>query len=255
MFAPPGQRGRRQCGLPLQRFPPSLPLNLEPNPYSLPPAPSYNLPVFTGLIRHRGVLKVRSSGSLTIACPSLRSELGLGDSVAVSGPCLTVAKITADGFVADILPETLSATTLGDLAIGAQLNLELALAAGERFGGHFVQGHIDGKAKCVALNNTGGGNWRIEFTTPDWLAKWLTDKGSIALDGVSLTIQEIKESRFSVAVIPATYSETSLGNIKPGQQVNIEADMIVKAVTRAVEALALGGDLTEDGLRKLGYGG
>lgn len=181
--------------------------------------------------------------------------MNLGDSVAVSGPCLTVAKLTADGFSADILPETLNATTLGELPIGAPVNIEPAMVAGERFGGHFVQGHIDGTAKCTVVNSTGGGNWRIEFDAPDWLAKWLTDKGSIALDGVSLTIQEAKEARFSVALIPTTYSETSLGNIKPGQRVNIEADMIVKAVTRSVEALVKGGGLTEERLRKLGYGG
>ena len=216
--------------------------------------PRYNLFVFTGLIRNRGVLQARGSGSLTVACPSLRAELSLGDSVAVSGPCLTVAQLTKDGFVADLLPETLSATTLGGLAIGAPVNLELPLAAGERFGGHFVQGHVDGTAKCSAVSATGEGSYRIEFNTPEWLKKWITDKGSIAIDGVSLTIQAIEYPQFSVALIPATYNETSLGNIKPGQRVNIEADMIVKAVTRSVEALAAGGGLTQDRLRQLGYG-
>ncbi len=201
------------------------------------------------------MLKSRSSGSLTIACPTLRADLALGDSVAVSGPCLTVATLNADGFTADILPETLSSTTLGGLPLGAALNLEPAMAAGERFGGHFVQGHIDGTAKCAAVMPTGDGTHRFEFITPDWLTKWLVDKGSIAVDGVSLTIQGVKGTRFSVAVIPTTFSETALGNIKPGQRVNLEADMIVKAVSRSVEALAAGGGLTEDGLRKLGYGG
>jgi riboflavin synthase len=211
--------------------------------------------VFTGLIFQQGQLRSRSAKRLRVECPGLVPGLSLGQSVAVSGACLTVAELHASGFSADLLAATLSTTTLGLLPIGAGLNLEPALGAGEALGGHFVQGHVDGMVKLLARQALPGGDWRLEFELPEWLKPLTIDKGSIAINGVSLTLQELGERSFTVALIPTTWNDTNLGMVQPGHMVNIEADMIVKAVRRTVEALLAGGPgLDAAVLRKLGYG-
>jgi riboflavin synthase len=211
--------------------------------------------VFTGLIRYQGQLRARSANRLRLECPSLRPSLSLGQSIAVNGACLTVAELHGSGFSADLLAATLRATTLGLLPLGAALNLELALGAGDAMGGHFVQGHVDGVVQLLQRHALDGGDWRLEFELPEWLRPLVIDKGSLAIDGVSLTVQELGERTFAVAVIPTTWNVTNLGLVQPGHMVNIEADMIVKAVRRTVEALlARGPGLDAAGLRQLGYG-
>lgn len=215
--------------------------------------------MFTGLIRHTGTLRHRGERGLEVACPSLRPRLAAGDSIAVNGACLTVAELTADGFRADLLADTRRNTTLGELAPGARLNLETALTAGEAFGGHFVQGHVDGTVRLLSRHELPGGDWRLGFDLPDWLKPQVIDRGSIALDGVSLTIQELEPDgsppAFYVSIILTTWQETNLGELVAGARVNVEADLLVKTVRHAVEQL-LGRDepLTAEKLREWGYG-
>jgi riboflavin synthase len=189
--------------------------------------------VFTGLIRHTGKLKERDARSLDVSCPSLRPGLRQGDSVAVSGACLTAARPTHDGFSADLLEETAAASTLRTLPLGRRVNLERPLQAGERFDGHFVQGHLDGTVRLLDKSSAGG-QWNLRFELPQWLEALVFPKSSIALDGVSLTVQTLEAASFTVALIPTTYNETSLGDISPGEKVNVEADMLVKAVHRII---------------------
>jgi riboflavin synthase len=214
--------------------------------------------VFTGLIHQQGRVLTRGGTSIDIACADLRARLSTGASVAVNGVCLTVARLLDGGFSADLLPETLAGTTLGSLDPGEPVNLEQPLRAGEEFGGHFVMGHVDGTVRLMERVLSGVGNdrvgasregdrpwppeeaagetWRYTFELPGWLAPWVIDKGSIALDGVSLTIQQLAADSFSVALIPETLKRTTLGDIQPGQAVNVEADMLVKAAVRAAQA-------------------
>lgn len=215
--------------------------------------------MFTGLIRHSGSLRRRSERGLEVACPALRPKLALGDSVSVNGACLTVAELAADGFRADLLADTRRNTTLGGLASGAQLNLELPMQAGEAFGGHFVQGHVDGMVRLLSRRQLTGGDWHLDFELPDWLSPQVIDRGSIALDGISLTIQQLEPEGspplFSVSIIPATWEETNLSGLTAGDQVNVEADLLVKTVRRAVEQiLGKGEALTAEKLREWGYG-
>ena len=179
----------------------------------------------------------------------------MGDSVAVNGACLTVAQLTPAGFAADLLGDTQRQTTLGGLLPGASVNLEPAIRAGERFGGHFVQGHVDGTARLRSRRQMEDANWRLEFELPDWLKGDVIDRGSIAVDGVSLTIQELEPEFFAVSIIPTTYRETTLGELQTGGLVNIEADLLIKAVRRVVERTASSKwSLDLETLKKMGYG-
>lgn len=177
---------------------------------------------------------------LCLDCPALRAELKEGASIAVNGACLTVAQLTGSGFCADLLPETLAATNLGSLTAGQAVNLEPPLRAGQDFGGHFVLGHVDGTVRLRSAEvrtSAGGADTRLcRFELPDWLRPWVVEKGSLALDGVSLTLQSIEADSFAVALIPETLSRTALGDILPGQAVNVEADMLIKAAVRATQA-------------------
>jgi riboflavin synthase len=211
--------------------------------------------VFTGLIRHTGLLRFRKPGRLSVQCSSLIPTLAEGDSVAVNGACLTVARLSSDGFEADLLEETARNTTLGALATGSLLNLEPALQAGDAFGGHFVQGHVDGVISLQQSQETQHGHWWMVFELPEWLAPSVVDRGSIALDGISLTVQELMPSSFAVAVIPKTYNETTLGNIIVGAKVNVEADLIVKSVQQTLARLGRTDiPLDLERLKQMGYG-
>jgi riboflavin synthase len=216
--------------------------------------------MFTGLIRHLGELKARDARGIAVACPSLRTKLAEGDSVAVNGACLTVTELTGDGFRADLLEDTRRNTTLGELPTGARLNLETALTAEDAFGGHFVQGHVDGIVHVTARRELPSGDWRLSFELAEWLKPHVVDRGSIAIDGVSLTVQEIEPHgsppAFSVSIIPTTWNETNLGGLSIGCKVNIEADLLIKAARHSIEQI-LGKDemLTAEKLREWGYGG
>lgn len=197
--------------------------------------------MFTGLVREQGRVLGLESQRLCIESPVLRSDLSEGASIAVNGVCLTVASLTSRGFCAQLLPETITATNLGALTRSQCVNLEPPLKAGEEFGGHFVTGHVDGTVRLLEQESRrvdgGAETRRCRFELPGWLAPWVIEKGSVALDGVSLTVQSLEPGAFSVALIPDTLSRTTLGNIMPGMLVNVEADLLVKAVVRATQAL------------------
>lgn len=191
--------------------------------------------IFTGIIEEMGCVRrlVRKGGALvlTVDCQSVLTDLKIGDSVAVNGSCLTATRVDDSSFTADVSGETIKRTTLGNLRVGSQVNLERALAAGERFGGHFVSGHVDATAVVTERRQmTNAVLFRFK-TAPEW-ATYMVDKGSIAVDGISLTIFDVAENGFSVTVIPHTLRETTLYDSHVGDRVNIECDMIGKYVVK-----------------------
>jgi len=193
--------------------------------------------MFTGLIAELGritaIEKGESSAVFTIAAPGLISQIALGDSVAVNGVCLTATSISGETFTADVMVQTLTVTSLAQLAVGSPVNLELAALLNTRMGGHMVQGHVDGVATVVAL--TAGEKWaQFDITVPEKLAKYIVNQGSICLDGVSLTVGEINDANNVVTVwlIPETLERTNLSTLKPGNLINVEVDVLAKYVER-----------------------
>ena len=188
--------------------------------------------MFTGIIQALGrVAEMTPAGSgrqLAVDAGSLDMEgLRTGDSVAVNGVCLTVTRLQPGLFHADISPETLACTTLGNLGVGAALNLERALRAGAGIGGHFVSGHVDGIGRVAALERDGGGA-RLHIEHPPSLARYIARKGSICVDGVSLTVNETDAGGFSVQIIPHTLRETLFGTCQVGTEVNLEVDLLAR---------------------------
>jgi len=193
--------------------------------------------MFTGLIAELGritaIEKGESSAVFTIAAPGLISQIALGDSVAVNGVCLTATSISGETFTADVMVQTLTVTSLAQLAVGSPVNLELAALLNTRMGGHMVQGHVDGVATVVAL--TPGEKWaQFDIAVPEKLAKYIVNQGSICLDGVSLTVGEINDANNVVTVwlIPETLERTNLSTLKPGNLINVEVDVLAKYVER-----------------------
>lgn len=185
--------------------------------------------MFTGLIEEIGVISRRSGPDLAVMAKTVMADLKTGDSVAVDGVCLTVTALTERGFVVETSPETLARTTLGRMKVGDAVNLERAMMAGGRFGGHFVLGHVDGVGRVAAVRDQGKFSlWR--FQAPPEVAPYLAPKGSIAVNGISLTIVNPKADEFDVAIIPETLNRTTLGNKRPGDAINLEADIISKHV-------------------------
>jgi riboflavin synthase len=196
--------------------------------------------VFTGLIEDLGsVREVRREGdgaTLTIAS-ALGRDLHEGDSVAVNGVCLTATAVAEDSFQAQAMLETLRRSALDQLAPGARVNLELPLRAGDRLGGHFVQGHVDGTGTVIAIREDGFARV-LEVSAPEQLARYLVEKGSVAIDGVSLTVSALTPEGFEVSLIPETLQRTSLGELADGAPVNIEVDVLAKHVERLLEVRA-----------------
>ena len=193
--------------------------------------------MFTGLIAELGVVtavnKGESSAVFTIDAPQLISEISLGDSVAVNGVCLTATSINGTTFTADVMVQTLSLTSLSQIAVGSPVNLELAAQLNARMGGHMVQGHVDGVATVVGL--TPGDKWaQFDITVPAHLSKYIVNQGSICLDGVSLTVGSIDDATNVVTVwlIPETLERTNLSSKKPGDLINVEVDVLAKYVER-----------------------
>ncbi|HOQ89804.1 MAG TPA: riboflavin synthase [Candidatus Hydrogenedentes bacterium] len=185
--------------------------------------------MFTGIIEEIGVIARRSGAELHIHAETVVTDLKDGDSVAVNGVCLTVAARNPLGFTVQVSPETFSRTTLGRLKAGDAVNLERALRPMDRIGGHFVLGHVDGVGQVESVTDQGEFSlWR--FRAPAEVARFLIPKGSVAVDGISLTIVDPERDRFSVAVIPVTLRKTVLGMRRPGDLVNIEADVLGKHV-------------------------
>jgi riboflavin synthase len=193
--------------------------------------------MFTGLIEALGeITDVQPAGAgrrIRIAT-SLASQLAAGESVAVNGACLTATAIDAGGMHADIGPETVRVTTLGSMRAGQTVNLERAMRADSRFGGHFVQGHVDGTGQVEDLRSDAEARW-ITVTFPPALAACFIRKGSVAVDGVSLTVAGLGDDRFDLMIVPFTWSHTNLQSLRVGSRVNLECDMVGKYVARAVE--------------------
>ena len=193
--------------------------------------------MFTGLIGELGSItaieKGESSAVFTINAPKLIGEIAVGDSVAVNGVCLTATAISGTTFTADVMIQTLSLTSLGQLSVASTVNLELAAQLNSRLGGHMVQGHVDGVAKVVGL--TPGDKWaQFDITVPSHLSKYIVNQGSICLDGVSLTVGSIDDSNNVVTVwlIPETLAATNLSTKNAGDLVNVEVDVLAKYVER-----------------------
>jgi riboflavin synthase len=204
--------------------------------------------MFTGLIEEKGTItavdELGDSVRLTIRGPLVTSDAQHGDSIAVSGVCLTVmAQEDAGTFAADVMKESLDKSSLGDLAVGDEVNLERATKAGARLGGHIVQGHVDGTGRI--LDRTPSEHWEVvRISLPTELAKYLVAKGSVTVDGTSLTVVEVVDGQesetgepwFSISLIPTTLEETTLGAKRPGDRVNLEVDILAKYVERLLGA-------------------
>ena len=202
-------------------------------------------------IQHRG-----SSATLAVELGSLAENMNLGDSVAINGVCLTVTRLNNTVGQFDVSQETLDTTTTGSLRTGARVNLERALQLGARMGGHMVQGHVDGEAQISGLKQEQA-FMHITFTAPDALNAQIVPKGSIAVNGISLTVADKIDKGFAIAVIPETARQTTLAQARVGDSVNLETDIVVKSVqqylSQIVSGDAPGSGLTLDKLRQLGF--
>jgi riboflavin synthase len=198
--------------------------------------------VFTGIVEEVGdvvAAEVRPEGArLRIRAPQLAPLANLGDSIAVSGCCLTVVERDGDVVAFDAVPETLGRTTLGALEAGRRVNLEDSLRAGEPLGGHIVQGHVDGVGEVASREPEGDGA-RLAVRAPEELRRFLVEKGSIAVAGVSLTVAALTEDGFEVALIPHTLAVTTLGELNPGDRVNLETDVLARHVERLLRPLVV----------------
>jgi riboflavin synthase len=204
--------------------------------------------LFTGIVEEVGIIQsVEPAGEamrLTLAAPLVASDARVSDSICVNGVCLTVTAKDGDRLSFDAVPETLSRSSLGDLSPGSRVNLERSLAAGQRIGGHFVQGHVDATAEVLSVEPHGN-SYEITFETAEELTPLLVEKGSITLDGISLTLAAVERNRFRVAIIPFTWEHTNLSDRRPGDRVNVEADILGKQVLRALDYLQSGGRISE----------
>jgi riboflavin synthase len=191
--------------------------------------------VFTGIVRERGrVVAAEPNGDglrLRVEAPETASAAAPGDSVAVSGCCLTVTAVTNGSLAFDAVPETIARTNLDRLAAGAEVNIEPALRAGEPLGGHFVQGHVDGTARVERLDPEGDGA-RLALALPPSLLRYCVEKGSVAVDGVSLTIAALRDDGIEIALVPFTLEHTTLGAAAPGEELNVEVDLLAKYAER-----------------------
>jgi riboflavin synthase len=208
--------------------------------------------MFTGIIEELGTV-VTSESRLSVRCSTVLSDAVLGASIAVNGVCLTAAELRPDSFSADLAPETLRRSNLGDLRPGSRVNLERPLATGDRLNGHIVQGHVDGTGEFLALDSLGDDNWWLRIRIPEDLDPYLVYKGSIAIDGISLTVAAIESGVLSVTIIPHTFRNTTLGGYRPGAKVNLECDILAKHVEKLLRRLDLKQKLTVDKLRDQGY--
>jgi riboflavin synthase len=213
--------------------------------------------MFTGIIQDIGVVKShrREGGNINLEISShkLVAGIAVGDSVSISGVCLTATdrRTSERDFAVTAVAESIKRTTLATLRIGDSVNLELALRAGDRLGGHYVQGHIDTTGKLLGVRQTEG-SWLMTFTYPEDFAQLLIEKGSIAIDGVSLTAFECDNNQFSVSTIPQTWKSTTLSRLQPGDRVNLEFDLIGKYVLN-YRKRPDAGELSLDKLRDSGY--
>lgn len=217
--------------------------------------------MFTGIIEATGAIKsIRETGGdwrIVVASGVLAlNDVQLGDSIAVSGVCLTVVSLSDDSFSADVSRETLVCTTLQQWREGARVNLEKALVAQSRLGGHIVSGHVDGIAELLSRRQDGRSE-RLEFEVPQELARYIAHKGSVCIDGVSLTVNEVNGTQFGVNIIPHTAERTTLLDLRPGSKVNIEVDVISRYLERLLQAgehAKVAEGITLEQLTKAGFG-
>jgi len=188
--------------------------------------------MFTGIIEEMGrviALESQTTGArLRVACSSVLQDATLGASIAVNGACLTAIQLAPDQFAADLAPETLARTNLGQLRTGSPVNLERPLRANARLDGHFVLGHVDGTAELLSLAALGNDNWWLRLRVPEDLTRYIVEKGSLAVDGMSLTVAEIKGAEVAFTIIPHTYRHTTLHGYQAGAKINLEVDILAK---------------------------
>ncbi len=214
--------------------------------------------MFTGIIEELGEIsnleKHAGGARIKISAKVVTENTAEGDSIAVNGVCLTALNIKADGFSADVSGETLTRTTLGKLNVGAKVNLERAVTASTRLGGHIVQGHVDARGKFLEAAQMGG-FWTVRVLFPKEIGQYLVYKGSISVEGISLTIANLAEDSFEIAVIPKTWELTNLSALKGGDEVNLEADVIAKYVERIMlyKREEKAEAITREKLTKLGF--
>ena len=196
--------------------------------------------MFTGIIEELGrvaTLENKGTGArLVIECSTILHDASVGASIAVNGACLTAVELAENHFAADLAPETLKRTNLGDLRASSPVNLERPLRANSRLDGHFVLGHVDGVAEIVSLQPLGDDNWWLRLNAPAELARYIVSKGSVAVDGISLTVAEIADTLVGFTIIPHTYDHTTLHAYSAGSRVNLEVDILAKHLEKLVIA-------------------
>jgi riboflavin synthase len=208
--------------------------------------------MFTGIIEELGTVETAGS-RLSVRCETVMTDMAEGASIAVNGVCLTAVDPRPGRFSADLAPETLRRSNLGDLRAGSRVNLERPLSPTGRLSGHIVQGHVDGTGEFLSLDSLGADNWWLRLRVPADLDPFLVYKGSIAIDGISLTIASLEADVLSVTIIPHTYRNTTLGGYRPGARVNLECDILAKHVEKLLRKLDVKGGLTVEKLKENGY--
>ena len=214
--------------------------------------------MFTGIIEELGQIAALERGAdgakIKISARVVTSETNEGDSISVNGVCLTALDVKAESFTADVSQETLDKSTLGSLKTGTKVNLERAVTPSTRLGGHIVQGHVDSRGKFISATQSGD-FWTVRISFPKEIGQYLVYKGSISVEGISLTIAELAKDYFEIAVIPKTWELTNLSSLKAGDEVNLEADVIAKYVERILlyGRVAESENITIEKLSKLGF--
>jgi riboflavin synthase len=197
--------------------------------------------LFTGIIEELGAVgelaRHTAGARLRVECARVLQDMKTGSSIAVNGVCLTVIENDSKSFSADLAPETLRRSNLGDLTTGSRVNLERPLLPTDRLSGHIVQGHVDGTGEFLSLDPVGDENWWLKIRVPAELDRYLVFKGSISIDGISLTIASLERDVLSVTIIPHTYEVTTLGTYRPGSRVNLECDVLAKHVEKLLESV------------------
>ncbi len=192
--------------------------------------------MFTGIVEELGrvvALEARPTGArLTIECSTILENIFSGASIAINGACVTAVELSAETFSADLSPETLKRTNLGDLKPASAVNLERPLRADSRLDGHFVLGHVDGTATIVSIEALGNDNWWLRIRVPSELTRYIVSKGSVAVDGISLTVAEMEANLVGFTIIPHTYEHTTLSAYTPGSRVNVEVDILAKHIEK-----------------------
>jgi riboflavin synthase len=214
--------------------------------------------MFTGIIeevgRVTGIAQENGNRRLTVVAARLNHELKKGDSIAVSGVCLTAVEITPESFAADLAAETWKRTSFSRIENGALVNLELPMRADGRFGGHIVQGHVDGTGKFLALDRVqGADDYWLRIEIPPELARYVIFKGSLCIEGISLTVAQIEGTKVTAAIIPHTVQMTNLKSLKPGDPVNLEVDMVAKYVEKMIKGESANSSLTVERLVREGF--